>query len=147
MARPRIKIDQSEFEKLCAMQCTLDEIACFFKCSEDTIERWCMRTYKENFAEVFKKKRGTGKIALRRYQFQLAKKNASMAIFLGKNYLGQRDVVEQKTNVEIKSDPLVDLLKESADQFDAWVDGGDIPTGYKEPREDDLEEDEETEKE
>ncbi|HSE24819.1 MAG TPA: hypothetical protein VLB68_24370 [Pyrinomonadaceae bacterium] len=28
---------------------------------------------------------------LRRAQFNLAKKNASMAIFLGKNYLGQSD--------------------------------------------------------
>ena len=91
MARHRIEIDKKSFESLCRLQCTLEEIADFFDCSSDTIERWCLRTYKENFAEVFKKKRGAGKIALRRYQFQLAKKNATMAIFLGKQYLGQKD--------------------------------------------------------
>lgn len=89
--RPRKEINKTEFEKLCGLQCALDEIADWFDCSEDTIERWCKRTYKENFADVFAKKRGKGKIALRRAQFELAKKSAAMAIFLGKNYLGQTD--------------------------------------------------------
>jgi hypothetical protein len=30
-------------------------------------------------------------MSLRRYQFKLAQKSAAMAIFLGKNYLGQKD--------------------------------------------------------
>lgn len=42
----------------------------------------------------FAQKRGAGKISLRRSQWRLAEKNASMAIWLGKQYLGQRDVVE-----------------------------------------------------
>ena len=91
MARPKIKIDKEQFEYLCGLQCTLIEIAEFFKCSEDTIERWCERTYNECFADVFAKKRARGKISLRRSQFKLAEKNAVMAIFLGKNYLGQKN--------------------------------------------------------
>lgn len=91
MARPRIKIDKKQFEKLCSIQCTLEEIAGFFDCSSDTIERWCEREYKERFAEVFSKKRGIGKISLRRYQFSMAEKNPTMAIWLGKQYLGQTD--------------------------------------------------------
>ena len=35
-----------------------------------------------------------GKISLRRKQWQLAEKSASMAIWLGKQYLGQRDNVD-----------------------------------------------------
>lgn len=89
--RPRVDIDQDQFERLCAFQCPLTEIADWFNCSEDTIERWCKREYGENFAEVFAKKRGRGKIALRRAQFELAKKNATMAIFLGRQYLGQSE--------------------------------------------------------
>lgn len=50
--------------------------------------------YKRSFSEVFAQKRGAGKISLRRSQWQLAAKNASMAIWLGKQYLGQRDIVE-----------------------------------------------------
>lgn len=89
--RPRIEVDKKQFENLCALQCTREEIAGFFNCSEDTIERWCGREYGENFAVVFAKKRVGGKISLRRSQFRLAEKSAAMAIWLGKQYLGQHD--------------------------------------------------------
>ena len=36
MARPVIEIKKEQFESLCNLQCTLDEIAGFFKCSSDT---------------------------------------------------------------------------------------------------------------
>lgn len=91
MARPRKEINQKSFESLCALQCTLEEICGFFDCCTDTLEAWCVRTYGEGFSEVFKKKRGTGKISLRRSQWRLAEKSAAMAIFLGKQYLGQSD--------------------------------------------------------
>ena len=93
--RPRKKIDQKQFEQLCALQCTLEEMCGFFECCTDTLETWCKRTYKKNFSEVFKEKRGLGKISLRRAQFRLAEKNAPMAIWLGKQYLGQRDDPEK----------------------------------------------------
>ena len=91
MARPRKEIDGEQFKKLCAIQCTLAEIAGWFDCSEDTIERWCKRTFGKGFADTFKTHSQSGKISLRRYQFKIAEKNAAMAIFLGKQYLGQKD--------------------------------------------------------
>lgn len=94
MARPRLEIDSEQFKKLCAIQCTLGEIASWFKCSEDTVERWCKREFGKGFAESFKTYSADGKISLRRTQFKMAEHNVSMAIWLGKQYLGQRDVVE-----------------------------------------------------
>ena len=41
-------------------------------------------------------KTGRPKKEMRRYQFALAQKNANMAIWLGKQYLGQSDTPEQK---------------------------------------------------
>ena len=103
MARPKIEINFKEFERLCALQCTLAEIAGWFGCSEDTIERRVLEEYEEGFAEVFSKKRGKGKISLRRWQMQCAERgNASMLIFLGKNYLGQKDIQEITTSQPIK---------------------------------------------
>ena len=92
--RPRIEIDAQQFKGLCAIQCTLSEIASVFDCSEDTIERWCKRELEMSFAEAFKKYSAGGKISLRRYQFKMAEHNASMAIWLGKQWLGQKEVVE-----------------------------------------------------
>lgn len=108
--RPRKEIDRKEFEKLCGLQCTVEEIAAWFDCSVDTIERWCEREYEQKFAEVFSEKRSYGRISLRRTQWQLAEKNASMAIFLGKNYLGQRDAVDMA--VEMSTDRGIDALNE-----------------------------------
>ena len=104
VARPRKEIDQAEFEKLCALQCTKAEIAGFFNLSEDTVERWCKRTYKESFAVVFANKRCDGKISLRRSQFRLAEKDSRMARWLGKQYLEQKEPIDEK-RLEI------DLLK------------------------------------
>ncbi len=91
MARPPKEINQKSFEKLCGLQCTKEEICGFFDVTDKTLESWCKRTYKKGFSEVFAQKRGAGKISLRRSQFALAKKNANMAIWLGKQYLSQRE--------------------------------------------------------
>ena len=98
MARPRKEIDQHNFEKLCGMQCTKEEICGFFDITDKTLDALCKRTYKQSFSEVFKKKREKGKISLRRMQWHLAEKSAPMAIFLGKNYLGQSDTAQEEKN-------------------------------------------------
>ena len=92
VARPRKEINQAVFEKLCGIQCTRDEICSFFGVTDKTLDSWCKRTYDgRGFSAVYAEKRMPGKISLRRYQFQLAEKYPAMAMFLGKNYLGQRD--------------------------------------------------------
>lgn len=91
MARPLKDIDKNQFEKLCGLQCTQEEICGFFDITDKTLTAWCKRIYKKSFSEVFKQKRSKGNIALRRAQFRLAEKNASMGIWLGKQYLGQTD--------------------------------------------------------
>lgn len=95
------KIDRRQFETLCGIQCTEEEICAVFDVSKDTLLRWCKRTYKKSFAEVFKEKKACGKISLRRSQWKMAEKNATMAIWLGKQYLGQKDVIEQKSDVKL----------------------------------------------
>lgn len=110
MARPKKDIDQDQFEKLCGLQCTEAEILGWFDITDKTLTRWCKDTYGESFSEIYAKKREKGKISLRRAQFRLAEKSASMAIFLGKNYLGQKDVVEQTITQIEDLTPLAELL-------------------------------------
>ena len=100
MARPRKEIDQKQFENLCGLQCTLEEICGWFGVTDKTLDSWCKRTYHASFSEVFKQKRGAGKISLRRSQWRLAEKNANMAIWLGKQYLDQKDIVEQNISTD-----------------------------------------------
>lgn len=109
MARPKIQIDRKQFESACGIQCTLSEIAALFDCSEDTIERWCKREFGEGFAEVYKKKSEKGKISLRRNQLRLSETNATMAIWLGKQWLGQKDTMDANLTV---SNPMQSLTDE-----------------------------------
>jgi predicted nucleic-acid-binding Zn-ribbon protein len=114
--RPKAEIPQKEFEKLCQIQATREEISDFFDVDEKTLNEWCKRTYGENFSLVYKKKSSGGKMSLRRTQFQLAKKSAAMAIFLGKNYLGQTD--RPINEVENENDNFIEALKGSADVWE-----------------------------
>ena len=96
MGRPKIEIDWDQFNKLCSLHCTLEEIAGFFDCSADTIERRVKDKYDITFAEQYVKKSAKGKISLRRKQREVAEAgNVTMLIWLGKQYLKQSDKNEQ----------------------------------------------------
>lgn len=99
--RPRKEIKKDAFEKLCGLMCTEVEICGFFGVTDKTLNKWCKDTYKMNFSEVYKTVSTDGKISLRRMQFKLAEKSAAMAIFLGKNILGQSDFPETDNSDEI----------------------------------------------
>lgn len=88
------RIDKKVFENLCGLQCSMLEICDAFDVDDKTLTSWCKATYNMQFSEIFKLKRGKGQISLRRMQWKLAEKNAAMAIFLGKQYLGQKDKIE-----------------------------------------------------
>ena len=85
-------VDWDQFDKLCAIMATLSDIAGFFDCSEDTIERAVKRVKKCGFADYIKRKSAKGVVSLRRKQYEIAMTgNPTMLIWLGKQYLGQRD--------------------------------------------------------
>ena len=111
--RPRAKIDRNEFEYLCRIMCTEEEIAGFFNIHIDTLCNWCKRTYGETFSEVYKKISSQGKCSLRRFQFKMAEKNATMAIWLGKQWLGQKDTIDATATIQA-DDGLIEALNESA---------------------------------
>ena len=91
MARPEAKIDLVELEKLCKMQCTDEEIAAFFGVNKRTIER---RRKVAKFREIMDRAKAKGRVSVRRHLFRLGSNgNVAAAIFLAKNLLGYRDVV------------------------------------------------------
>ena len=109
MARPKKEIDYVAVEKLASLQCTQEEIANFLELSVRTLQR------DEEFCRIYKKGQDNGKMSLRRYQFKLAEKNTAMAIFLGKQYLGQRDVIETDNTHEIsKVEELLSKIEKEA---------------------------------
>ena len=91
--RPRKEIKWEEFEELCKIQCTQSEIASVLKVHIDTLRDHVAEHYAEDFSNVYKKYSENGKMSLRRTQIKLAQKNPAMCIWLGKQYLGQKDTI------------------------------------------------------
>jgi hypothetical protein len=125
MARPNAKIDLVELEKLCAMQCTDEEIAAFFGVSTKTIER---RRKVQRFGDIMEQARAKGRVSVRRNLFRLASNgNVAAAIFLAKNLLGYRDVVASEVSgpdgrpISIDSRPdLSNLSDEELEQLQSF---------------------------
>lgn len=108
--RPKIQIDYNTVEKLANIQCTQEEIASFLGISVRTLQR------DEEFCRIYKKGQENGKMSLRRIQYKLAEKNTAMAIFLGKQYLGQKDNVEVQSSQLDKVSELLNKIEQEANK-------------------------------
>lgn len=114
--RPEAKINIEDFEKLAALQCTQTELAAFFEVSVDTIQRRIASDQK--YADAWERGRESGKMSLRRMQFESAKNgNVTMQIWLGKQYLGQQDHVA--SDVNLKGSFSIELLRQIRREADS----------------------------
>ena len=98
---PSKDLSDKDFEKLVSMikiQCTQDEICSVLGMSDTTLNRRLKERDIENFEALYKKENADGCKSLLRMQWDAAESgNATMLVWLGKQYLGQRD----KLNTEI----------------------------------------------
>jgi hypothetical protein len=76
------------------IQCTGKEAAAFFGITEPTFLKFL--TDHPEAREAFEEGKGRGCISLRRHQWQMAESNPTMAIWLGKNHLGQTDKLDHQ---------------------------------------------------
>jgi len=103
--RPKFKIDYEQVGKLANLQCTQEEIAHFLGCSVDTLQR------DDEFCGIYKNGMALGRMSLRRKQWKAAEDgNTTMLIWLGKQYLDQRD--KRDIIGEIKTNPLDAVAKQ-----------------------------------
>lgn len=87
--------------KMAGLMCTDEEIAALMSDDNESISVDTL-TNENNlatFTECKEKGQAIGKASLRRNQFKLSESNAAMAIFLGKNWLDQKDKQEVKTEL------------------------------------------------
>lgn len=104
MARPKKTIDYKIVESLANIHCTQEEIAGVIGVSVRTLQR------DEEFCRVYKKGMDAGKMSLRRMQYKKAEEGSvSMQIWLGKQWLGQKDVAD--IQVESNSNGIADEIK------------------------------------
>jgi len=87
--RKAVEIDLLELEKLCSMLCSDEDIASWFGVSVRTIK---YRRKEPEFAKAIRRGNTRGCVNIRRAQMKLLEKgSATMAVWLGRSELGQRD--------------------------------------------------------
>lgn len=114
--RPKKEYDKKTFADLIGIGCGADEVCWFFRdetgkpANIDTLSRWCVREFGMTFQD-YRRQNGAMalKIRLRNAQIKLAEHSAAMAIFLGKNYLGQTDSSDVKESD--RNAPIYELIK------------------------------------
>src|SRR5262245_54857105 len=110
---PKLKLDDQTLDIISGLgriHCTHSEAAAVLGVSRETFDKFLGNN--KRAMEAWRQGKEHGKSALRRTQFRLAQTNAGMAIFLGKNLLGQTDQIDSNTTVtHTISVELAQLLK------------------------------------
>lgn len=116
---PPKPIDWELFQELCALQCTQSEIASCLKIHKDTLRDRAMEHYCEDYGTIYARYSEEGKCSLRRNQFVMSRKSAAMAIWLGKQWLGQKETFDSNDEVIRKIfDKIDDKLREKMVKID-----------------------------
>ena len=103
LGRPPVVVDEKLLFELAKIHCTKDEMANIIGCHRDTLYA--------NFSDILQKGFDEGKRSLRRKQWELAEQgNIQMLIWLGKQWLGQKDkqpeeVASTTINVQVNQIP------------------------------------------
>ena len=100
--RPKLVLNAKGIDaivKMAEIMCTDEEIASVLGTTVATLQN---ADNKDTFLECKQKGNANGKKSLRRTQFDIAKNgNATMAIWLGKQYLGQKENEDRKEDVSV----------------------------------------------
>lgn len=102
--RPRAEFNAALVQSLARIGCTIPEIAKIVGISEATLKRRASAEVAKGHEEM--------KMSLRRWQYEKAKEGSvPMLIWLGKQYLGQRDKIDETRREEVVTIEPFDLPK------------------------------------
>lgn len=110
VGRPLIFIDWDEVFKLVSYQCTQVEIAHFFNCSVDTLDRRAREELGLSFAEIWARKISLGKIRLRKAAFDHIERGTPGWAAVFNRIDDKLHVFPQNTPPEIEGGPTRDVV-------------------------------------
>ena len=114
MARPKIVWSDKQYasiEYMAMIHCTQKEIAGVMGVDEETLVRLIRDHYGMSYSEFYEKYSSNGNMSLRRAQFKSAEGgNVSMQIWLGKQWLGQKE--QQEISLDRSTDETIRRMDE-----------------------------------
>lgn len=116
MGRPKKNLTKEQWSSvdyMCMIHCTGEEIAGVLGMDYDTLNRNCKDQKGMYISEYIKQHQNGGKMSLRRAQWKSAENgNVTMQIWLGKQWLGQKE--QQEVELSVNTD---DTLREMEQYF------------------------------
>jgi len=104
--RPLFDVSWEQVDSMCGIQCTGEEISAVLGCDYDTLASACKREKECSFSDYIAQKRSSGRMSLRRKQYSTAMEgNATMLVWLGKNWLSQSDKLDTTSSDGSMSPP------------------------------------------
>lgn len=98
MSRQRKRLTDKEWDSvkyMCMIHCTGEEIAGVMQMDYDTLNKNCKEKWGIPISEYIKNNNSNGKMSLRRMQWKAAENGSTtMQIWLGKQWLGQRENID-----------------------------------------------------
>lgn len=97
-------IDWDKVDQYFICGCTITQCAAGIGCSVDTLERRCRSEKNAEIAHYHQEKREKGNLLIHAAQFEKAikEKNPTMLIWLGKQRLGQKEIIDEKITKDIE---------------------------------------------
>ena len=124
MARPKANIDWHKVDNLLKAQCDGVGIAGILGIHPNTLYLAVEEEFKISFSEYSAQKRSDGKELLRGKQFQMAVEgDKTMLVWLGKQYLDQKDKTENK-NENSETARIVVETEDEAEKLKRLFNGG-----------------------
>jgi hypothetical protein len=112
MSRPEKSLDWSMVDKLLQAHCPGTEIAASFDMHPNTFYRKVEEEFNVSFSEYSSQKKNKGKNNLRLAQLKNALEgNTSMQVWLGKNWLAQKDEPREEKEFDGQLSVLLEMLK------------------------------------
>lgn len=109
MGRPRKTLTKEQWasvDYMCMIHCTGEEIAGVLRMDYDTLNRICKEQKGIYISEYIKQNQNGGKMSLRRAQWRSAENgNVTMQIWLGKQWLGQKE--QQEIELSVNNDETI----------------------------------------
>ena len=104
MARQRKRLTEEQWASvkyMCMIHCTGEEIAGVLGMDYDTLNKNCKEAWHMPISEYIKQNNTNGKMSLRRMQWKAAESgNISMMIWLGKQWLGQKENLDMNVTTD-----------------------------------------------
>ena len=102
--RPKAVINWKMVDEYLRSQCDGAHIANILGIHPNTLYLACEEKFNVNFSEYSQQKKGEGKELLRARQFKAAMEgDKTMLVWLGKQYLGQREKTDSNINLQDKA--------------------------------------------